>query len=140
MLIKEKHFHLTDEEFEQQFENCSMSPDIFTHAAHLRLAWIHVTKYGLNAAIDNITAQLRRFTSTVGAAAKYNHTITVAAIRAVNHFINKSSSNNFKDFIAEFPRLHTNFKDLVNSHYKTDVFNSPEAKQKYIEPDLVPFD
>jgi hypothetical protein len=140
MLITEKHFQFTDEEFEEQFENCSMSPDIFTHSAHLRLAWIHVTKYGLHAAIENITGQLRRFVDTVGAAAKYNHTITVAAIKAVSHFISKSSSTNFKDFMAEFPRLHTNFRDLINSHYKIDVFNSPEAKQKYIEPDLVPFD
>jgi hypothetical protein len=37
----EKHLELTDLEFEANFKNCSLNPDIFSHEAHLRLAWIH---------------------------------------------------------------------------------------------------
>ena len=42
----EKHYQLSDEEFEQQFQNCLLSPVLFTHEAHLRLAFIHILKYG----------------------------------------------------------------------------------------------
>ena len=136
----EQHFDLSDIEFEQQFENCSLNPGLFSHEAHLRLAWIHITKYGVDTAIQNISSQLMQFTEFVGAKAKYNHTLTLAAIKAVRHFIDKSSSENFKDFIAEFPQLKFNFKALMKTHYKTDIFTLEKARLVYLEPDLLPFD
>ena len=32
------HFHLTDFEFEKQFENCELNPSGFSHEAHLKLS------------------------------------------------------------------------------------------------------
>lgn len=136
----EKHFNLTDSEFEKQFENCELDPSEFSHEAHLRLAWIHINKYGIEKAIHNVQAQLLNFVKHAGAEGKYNKTLTIAALKAVYHFMLKSKSENFNDFIAEFPRLKTNFKDLINSHYGIDVFNSEKAKKKFLEPDLLPFD
>jgi len=133
------HFEMDDREFEKQFANCELNPELFTHEAHLRLAWIHVKNYGTENAIENICNQLRNFTKHVGAADKYNATVTTAAIRAVNHFINKSQSNSFFDFINEFPRLKFNFKEIIAAHYKTDIFKSEEAKGTYVEPELLPF-
>ncbi len=135
----EKHFDLTDAEFENQFRNCALSPELFSHEAHLRLAWIHVTKYGEEMAIENICTQLVTFVTFVGAKDKYNKTLTIAAIKAVQHFIKKSNSTTFQEFISEFPRLKYNFKDLMNFHYQIDVFNSEEAKKEFLQPDLVPF-
>ena len=136
----EQHFNLTDPEFEKQFEACTLNPELFSHEAHLRLAWLHITQYGQETAIQNITSQLLNFVDFAGAKHKYNHTLTIGAIKAVQHFINKSQSDNFKDFIAEFPRLKYNFKDLMNQHYKVDIFTLEKAKQGFIEPDLMPFD
>lgn len=40
------HHQLNDQQFEEQFQNCTFDPTLFTHEAHLRLAWIHkATKY-----------------------------------------------------------------------------------------------
>jgi hypothetical protein len=136
----EKHVDLTDLEFEERFQNCTLNPEIFTHEAHLRLAWIHITKYGEEAAIRNICKQLIAFVEFVGARDKYNQTLTIAAIKAVCHFIKKTSSDTFQDFILEFPKLKYNFKDLMNIHYKVDIFNSEKAKKEFLEPDLEPFD
>lgn len=134
------HFDLTDRDFERSFTDYSLDPELFNHEAHLRLAWIHVNKYGEAKAIQNITTQLQKFVAFVGAKDKYNHTLTVAAIKAVSHFIKKASADNFKDFIVEFPRLKNNFKDLMGSHYALDIFTSAKARKEYIEPDLLPFD
>jgi hypothetical protein len=49
------HFELSDELFEEQFQNCQLNPALFNHEAHLRLAWIHITKYGIDKAIENIS-------------------------------------------------------------------------------------
>ncbi len=134
------HHKLSDLEFEQQFQRGQLKEELFTHEAHLRLAWIHIRKYGIDQAIENITHQLRAYTAHLGAADKYNQTVTMAAIRAVYHFMLKSSTRHFGDFIKENPRLKTHFKELIGFHYSTDIFNSDLAKKQYLEPELLAFD
>lgn len=136
----EDHFKLSDAEFEQQFANCELNPGDFSHEAHIRLAWIHINRYGIEQAEKNIQIQLQNFVAFVGAKDKYNVTLTIAAIKAVYHFWLKSGSDNFKDFIAEFPRLKYNFKELMDCHYGFDIYNSDKAKIEFLEPDLIPFD
>jgi len=133
------HFELSDELFEEQFQNCQLNPALFNHEAHLRLAWIHITKYGIDKAIENISNQLFAFSVSLGAINKFNKTITVAAINAVNHFINKCDIDNFNDFIQNCPRLKYSFKELMSSHYQIDIYKSEIAKKQYLEPDLLPF-
>lgn len=136
----EKHSTLTDSEFAKQFEDAALDPTIFTHEAHLRLAWIHLTNFGLKTAIENITGQLKNYTTTVGAADKYNETVTIAAIYAVHHFMIRSNHASFAGFIAENSKLKTNFRDLIGTHYQTDIFKSEYAKSAFLEPELLPFD
>jgi len=136
----EIHFELTDTEFEEKFENCSLDSKVFTHEAHLRLAWIHIKNYGIDKAIDNVRNQIQKYVELLGASDKYNETLTIAGVRIVYHFILKSKRDNFKDFIEENKRLKNHFKLLVASHYQTDIFNSVAARKKYLHPELLPFD
>jgi len=136
----ENHLELTDVAFEKQFADGTLNPSIFSHEAHLRLAWIHISKYGVEKAIDNVCAQIRSFATAHGDPNKYNVTLTVAAVRAVYHFMLKSKSDNFVDFIAEFPRLKSEFKKLLDGHYSVDIFKSELAKKEFLDPDLWPFD
>ena len=131
---------LSDNEFEIAFGNCEVPPSQFNHEAHLRLAWIQIKKYGLETAIGNVCTQLSRYVEHLGAVDKYNTTLTVASVKMVSHFMGKSSSENFPGFMLEFPQLKTCFKELIGAHYAMDIFNSEQAKKKYLEPDLLPFD
>lgn len=133
------HYQLTDTAFEQQFAACTLDAALFNHEAHLRLAWIHLKNYGLEQAIENICSQLVAYTRSLGAESKYNKTLTVAAVKAVHHFMQRSVSNDFAGLIDEFPRLKFNFKQLMAAHYTTDIFSSELAKKEYLEPDLLPF-
>ncbi|WP_299123717.1 hypothetical protein [uncultured Tenacibaculum sp.] len=133
------HNELTDKKFILQFENCSLNPSLFSHEAHIRLAWIYIKKYGCQKAEERVQKYLKAFVKHVGATDKYNTTLTIAAIKIVAHFIKKSDKNNFKEFILEHPQLNTNFKLLINSHYSIDIYNSILAKEKYMEPDLKTF-
>lgn len=136
----EKHLDLTDDEFEQQFESCELDPILFSHEAHLRLAYIHIEKYGELKAIENVCNQLVAYVNHLGATNKYNTTLTVAAVKAVYHFMQNSTASEFKGFIAEFPQLKNEFKRLMHCHYSFDIFNSQKAKNKFLVPDLIPFD
>ena len=134
------HYTLSDAEFESQFKTCTLDPTLFTHEAHLRLAWIHIKQYGIDLAIENVNAQLIGFVAHVGAADKFNKTVTIAALHAVHHFIKRSTAENFQGFIQEFPRLKTDFRALMSAHYAFDIFRSDRAKTEYLQPDLLPFD
>lgn len=136
----EAHYKLSDTEFTNQFKNATLNPKLFSHEAHLRLAWIYINNEGIDLAISNITNQLINFVTTIGASDKYNETVTVAAIKAVYHFWLKSDSKTFQDFILENARLKTNFKALLATHYDIDIFNSEMAKSSFLEPTLLPFD
>lgn len=136
----EKHLELSEEEFLRQFTDCTLDPSIFSHEAHLRLAWINIRKYGIVQATANIQSQLLKFVEALGEKDKYNKTVTLAALFIVNHFIQRSNSDNFSDFISGFPKLKTDFKGLIASHYSIDVFTSSKAKTEYLEPDILPFD
>jgi len=135
----ELHFILKDDLFEEQFATGSLDPTLFSHGAHLRLAWIHISKYGEAKAISNISKQLQNFVRLVGAVDKYNDTLTVAAIKAVNHFMQKAPLASFHEFITAYPRLKTNFKNIIQQHYGFDIFDSAAARAAYVAPDLLAF-
>ncbi|SDB43236.1 hypothetical protein SAMN03097699_1302 [Flavobacteriaceae bacterium MAR_2010_188] len=134
------HLSLSDKEFVRQFKDCSLNPALFNHEAHLRLSYIQINKYGLEIAILNLKMHLKKYVRCFGAEEKYNETLTEAATRSVYHFIMKSKSEIFIDFIREYPRLKTDFKSLMDSHYSDEIYNMEEAKRVFIEPDLLAFD
>lgn len=134
------HLSLSDEDFESQFADTTLPPKLFSHEAHLRLAWIHVQKYGKQQAIRNVCDQIKLFDQTHGDGTMFHRTVTVVAVEAVAHFIGKTKATDFPTFIAQASRLSTNLKDLIAQHYSWNIFTDAEAKQTYLEPDLLPFE
>ena len=136
----EEHHKLSDQEFKSQFKNCTMPAAVFTHEAHLRLAWLYLREYGAKKAEMLIQDQLKTYVASLGADDKYHTTLTIAAINIVCHFMSRSKSESFESFIAEFPRLKSGFKELLGSHYGFDIYSSEKARLSYLKPDLLPFD
>lgn len=134
------HNQLSDFEFIQQFVIGTLNPNIFNHEAHLRLAWLYIDEFGLKQAEQDIQNQLQNFVAIVGAKDKYHKTLTIVAARIVHYFMQKFKSDNFTDFINEFPQLLYEFKTLVNRHYSFNIFDSQEAKIKFLNPDVQNFE
>lgn len=132
--------HLSDTDFENQFADCTLDPNLFTHLGHLRLAYVHLKKYGSTQAIKNLCTQIAQYDRTFGDGTKYHVTVTIAAVAVIDHFIRKSVSQTFSEFIGEFPRLETHFKEILARHYSFDIFKNAGAKADFIKPDLLPFD
>lgn len=135
----QKHFDLSDSEFKLQFVDCTLNPELFSHEAHIRLAWINIKQYGMVQAEKEMQNQLQNFVNHIGVKGKYNKTLTIASMKIVNHFILKSKSETVKEFLLEFPKLNTSFKELISAHYSFDIFDSEKAKNEYIMPDLLAF-
>lgn len=133
------HYDLSDAEFASQFASCTLVPQLFNHEAHLRLAWIHISDAGVDQAAENLCRQIRTFDATCDDGTNFNTTVTVAAVKTVHHFMQRSDTTRFSDFIQENPKLLSAFKSLIATHYSYDIFSDPAAKHTYIEPDLAPF-
>ena len=137
--MTEKHHLLTNDEFEEKFSNCDLPAVIFTHEAHLRLAYIYIHKYGLDTAIDKLSSQIADCDDKYGDGTKYNKTLTIASTKIMFHFIEKAQSNDFNSLLIEFPKLKLDFLGLIQIHYDFDIFNSEKARKEFLEPDLVSF-
>lgn len=135
----ETHWNYTDELFEKEFALGTFPSEAFSHEAHLRLAFIHLKKYGKERAVQHITAQLKAYTRILKAEGKYHETLTIASIYIVNHFSEKIKQGDFKTLLNAFPRLKTNFKELLFQHYSEGIILKDTAKQMYLAPDLLPF-
>ena len=131
------HFDFSDADFLNDFSNCTFPPTLFTHEAHLRLAWILLKKFDAEKAGEKLCELIQRFDQKFGDGTKYHCTITMAAAQIVNHFMDKKNET-FHDFIHANPRLMTHFKDLILAHYTDDVFTNQDAAKAYHSP-AVPF-
>ena len=67
----EKHRELKDFEFAEKFMNCTLDPEMFTHEAHLRYAFILLNNLGLDRATARIEEDLRKYTRCIGQEHKY---------------------------------------------------------------------
>jgi hypothetical protein len=133
------NMQLSDSEFIIQFKSYTLSPSLFNHEAHLRMAWLYISIYGLEKGIFNIRKDLKSYVRHLEATDKYNETLTIAASHAVHHFMQKSTTTSFKQFISQYPQLLTQFRQLMETHYSTNIFTDEVAKREYLEPDLTPF-
>ena len=92
------------------------------------MEWVHIRKYRLEKTIENVCKQIENFDITYGKGNKFPKPLTIGSVCIVDHFIKKSHSKSFKDFILQFPQLQSNFKDLIAPHYNFESLNNDLAK------------
>jgi len=131
--------NLSDNEFEQLFSQALVKAEEFNHLAHLRLGWVHITRYGIDTAIQNVCEQLKAFVSAHGAENKYHHTLTISSLHIISHFIEKYPSLGFSEIIEKEPRLLKDFRKLLETHYSPKHYQSEQARKTYLPPDRVAF-
>ncbi|MBO0330010.1 hypothetical protein [[Muricauda] lutisoli] len=131
---------MNNADFIRAFEKGKFPPQQFNHKAHIKLAWIYLEMFDEQTAISKTCEAIKNFDRIHGNGTKYHTTLTVAAVKVVHHFRQKSNAATFDEFVAENPRLITSFKELLFQHYGKSVLADPKAKTAYLEPDLLPFD
>ncbi|MDF1517932.1 MAG: hypothetical protein RQ864_11375 [Lutibacter sp.] len=112
---------LTDNELLEQIENCSLSPELFTHKTMLRLAWILIQKHGLDVAIVKNNHIKEKYFKTALNSDKFNKTLSRAYVEILHYFMTKSNTKNFDKLLREFPRLKFDFQKLVKTHYGYNI-------------------
>ncbi len=127
-----------DQELRRQFESFTISPDEFSHAIHVRLAYVYLVDND----VDTVYRQFRQVTLDYLKhhdidPSKYNETLTRAWILAIRHFMMCSSPTKCSsEFVDSNPRLLNS--RIMQLHYSKQLLFSDEARLSFIEPDLAP--
>ena len=72
---------------------------MFGHREHLRLAWILIDRYGLDAAAPEIERRLRHLAEAHGMPEKYNRTMTLFWVRLVAHVAARTPAATSAEFL-----------------------------------------
>lgn len=130
-----------DNGFEAQiraFEAGDIDPDQFDHEAHVRVVWCYLQQVPAAVTIARFTSALRALTVRFGMPQKYHETISWFFIIVIADRVARSASRDWEGFRTENRDLVENSSALLKQHYSADQLNSPEARQRFVLPDLVP--
>jgi hypothetical protein len=126
-----------DEEFLRNFEDCSLSGKCWTHAAHIRMAWLQLERSSsFEEALEKIRAGIKKFNSSQNSIG-YHETITVAFAHLINH---RRQTNSARLTCQQFMELNADLlskeQPALHYFYSPSLLASAEAKAKFIAPDL----
>ena len=128
---------MDDREFLRLFHDGSLPGEEFRHRGHLRLAWLVLSHHRLDEAESTVAREIRRFATASGAANRYHDTLTRFWVRLVGHTMeNAPDVGSIDALLARFPFLLD--KSLPYRHWRGETFNSDQAREGWVEPDLFP--
>jgi hypothetical protein len=135
---------MTDAELLHQFESLTLPFAEWTHRAHVKVAYLYLTKLPFNLALEKISANIQRYNAhnnvPEGPTSGYNQTTTHAflhLVAAVMSAYGKVFPNQDADtFCDTHPQLMT--RHALRLFYSPECRMHPLAKTQFIEPDLTP--
>ena len=128
-----------DSAFIDAFERRALPFPEWCHAAHIRMAWIYLTRHGFDGALDRARRGIRAYNEAnkvVDAPLSgYHETLTQAWLRVVNATIRgQDPCATSMDFLEAQPHLRV--RTLLRVFYSKARMLSPEAKLTFLPPDL----
>src|SRR5262245_36895532 len=130
---------MSDDEFLAAFEGCTLPKAAWTHAAHVRLAWLYLGRLPPGVALDRLRHGIRRYNAAVGTPPDaYHETITVAFARLVHDRRAACPGEGFAAFAVRCSDLLAPGLAALLRHYTRDTLNSALARERFVEPDREP--
>jgi len=128
----------------QGFETCSLSKADFTHRNHLTVVLLYLKYNSFADAAALMRAGLLRFIEHHDVPReKYNETITMFWLQAVQAFIDKHRLDSREaDPVSLTNELLHHYQNpgLVFEYYSRELISSAAAKSRWVEPDLKKID
>lgn len=130
------HRDYSDEIFVGKFEDLSLEPHLFSHEAHLRLAYIYLQMYNPIKALAKIRKGIQKFDQHFSKGEKYHETITTALVKIIEERIRKQNSDSWVSFVENNKDL-LKFKKILERYYSLKLLASAEAKKTFLNPDII---
>jgi hypothetical protein len=123
---------LNDTEFLASFESATLPRHEWTHAAHVRMAFLYLSCLPYADAEQQMIAGIQRYNAAQRNHNGYHHTITVVFARLIAAKI-KTKSVDWSQFGADNPEL-LSFACL-EKYYSRALLRTEKARGEFVEPD-----
>lgn len=126
-----------DRTFISALEAHQITPKMFDHRSHIRMAYTYLCANDIASASQLIRKVLCELLEHHGIdpSDKYHETLTQGWLRLVQHYMAEGLVTHSADeFISANPKLLDS--GLLKSHYTRDLLFSERAREQFVEPDL----
>jgi hypothetical protein len=135
---------MTDAELLDQFENCTLPFDLWTHRCHVKVAYIYLTQHPFAEALARIQGGIRAYNKAnnvpEGPTSGYNQTTTHALVHIIAAVMQAYRDTHPVTTADSFCDMHPELssKHILRFFYSPQRRMHPLAKSQFIEPDLAP--
>ncbi len=130
---------LSDDQFQQAFEQVEMDVKAFNHEQHVRLAWLYLKQFDLQEAFRRYKTALIKFATAWGYPGLYHETITWYYLNLINQAMQKPDCpNEWPIFRDQNPTLLAKSPPVIFNYYSKDLIASKKARATIVEPDIRP--
>jgi hypothetical protein len=129
---------MRDDEFIRQFEDCTLPPDCFHHADHVRLVWLYLQRDDALTVLSKFSAGLKRFAAANGKPGLYHETITWAYVLLIHERRERlPQTHTWADFAAANPDLLDWPQHILKTYYRNETLGSDFARRVFVLPDHI---
>lgn len=124
---------MTDDEFLQALESCTLPESEFDHHAHVRAGYLYLKKLDFAEALARIRRSIRAYASYHGKPDRYHETITVAYLALIQECIfERQDGGDWPGFAQSNPELFN--PELLGQFYDRQVLESKVARRVFLLP------
>jgi hypothetical protein len=124
---------MTDPEFLQALESCTLPESQFGHAAHVRAAYLYLRQADFVGALDRMRRAIRNYATHHGKPGRYHETITVAYVALIQqHICERGPSDGWESFTRDNPELLD--PKLLTQFYSREQIESAMARKIFLLP------
>ena len=133
---------MTDAELLRQFESLELPFEQWNHRAHVKVAYLYVQRLGFNRALPEIRRRIKAYNAhnnvPESATSGYNETTTQAMLHLIAATMHAYAATHRVDSADAFCDMHPQLmtKHVLRLFYSPQQRMHPEAKARFIEPDL----
>jgi hypothetical protein len=131
---------MTDAEFLHQFESLTLPLTHWHHRDHLRVAYLYLTQHDFEIACQKICAGIRAHNTAHGIAntptSGYHETQTILWMHLIAATLAEYGPGESADAFLDFHPQLTSTTKLHRLYYTKERFMSPEARERFLPPDL----
>jgi hypothetical protein len=127
---------MSDDDFLAAFEACTIPKADWTHEAHVRMAWLYLSRLPFPAAVQSARSGISKYNRSLGNPTGYHDTITVAAVWVIATRMTNEEA--YPAFRTRNPDLFGNLMNVLRAYYSESRIKSAVAVTEFVEPDLQP--
>jgi hypothetical protein len=129
---------MTDEEFIEGFENCTLAGAEFHHRDHVRVVWLYLRVNSVLETLVKFSEGLKRFATANGKPNLYHETITWAYVFLIHERMQRDGrEQGWPEFVEQNPDLFDWKDNILKSYYEEQTLRSEKARRMFILPDRI---